>query len=144
MAQSFLNSAQDIYNILVADATFMSYLGTYTFTNDSVQPSIAVKSPGEDLPALRNVQGLECIIIDMADVSQMYYLTDNPDIVKNWQIFLIAWTPSNGGHVMQAVERLSLRFPGLTSVDTLAASDGLGALAQTKCVVPSNMPVLTI
>jgi hypothetical protein len=79
MAQTFLETAQNIYDILVADATFMSYLGTYSFNDTSVQPAIAVKSPGEDLPAIRNVQGLECVIIDMADISQMNYLTDNPN-----------------------------------------------------------------
>ena len=143
MAQTFPTSAEVIYNTLAGDATFMSFVGTYTFADGTVLPSITVKSPGEDTKGLSSISGLEVVVIDIGDVTtQSYVSNDSPDSVFTFNVFLVAWEPSNGQAITNAVGQMVKRFLGLESIDTVAASDGIGALVQTKVMIKSNMPIL--
>ena len=142
MAQTFPTSAQVIYDTLVADASFMALVGTYNFTDGSTFPSISIKSPGEDLPELNTVAGLEVVVMDAGDVRQQAYVSDTPDAVFTWTVFLIVWDPEKAQKITDAVKIMSSKFLGLTSIDTLASSDGAGALTQTKVFIMSNMPII--
>lgn len=145
MAQTFPTSAEVIYNTLFADATFMSYIGSYTFNDDTVLPAISVKSPGEDLKNIKSVSGLEAIILDVADASTISYVSsDSPDVTYTFSVFLVAWEPSTGQTITNAVTQMSKRFLGMQSIETVAASDGLGALTQSKVLIMSNMPILPL
>ncbi|ADF42374.1 unknown structural protein [Synechococcus phage S-CBS2] len=144
MAQNFPTSAQVIYDTLAADSSFLSLLGTYAFrsNNGATVPAISVVSPGESLPELRGVSGVECVIHDAANASRKDYLTNASSQVFTWQVFLICWDGSKGEDMMNALSVILSKFSGATSTETVAVSDGLGALAQTRIFIPSNMPII--
>ena len=70
MAQQFPTSAQVIYDILVADPTFSGLIGTYTFKAGQTSPAISIVTPGTDIPSLRKVRGVECVIQDTGDFTK--------------------------------------------------------------------------
>lgn len=146
MAQQFPTSAQIVYDTLVADATFMSLLGTYEFRAGGGEvPAISIVSSGQSLPALRNVTGLECVIQDSSDFTQFSYLSDEPaDIRYTWKVFIIVWEPATGSDMTQAASRAALHFGNCDSMETVATPDGLGSLVQTQIKVYSHMPILPI
>ncbi len=140
--QNFPTSAQVIYDTLAADATFLAVLGEYNFKNGQGPiTALSVVSAGEDLPSIRNVTGVECIIQDAGNATAQNYLTDSPTIVTTWSVFLVAWEPSKGSDLQVAAERMLTRFTGAESVQTVATTDGLGSLVQTKVFIKSNMPI---
>ena len=143
MAQQFPTTAQVIYDTLAADSAFMALLGTYRFRAGQTVPAISVVSPGEDIPALRKVQGLECIIQDSGDFTKNEYITgDAARLTITWSVFLVAWNPAKGSDMQAAAERACSRFLGSEAVQTVATADGLGSLVQTKLMIRSDMPVL--
>lgn len=143
MAQLFPYSPEVVYEALANDVTFMSYIGTYTFTSSNTElPSITVCSPGANLPGLKRQEGIECIIHDIADIRRHDYLGELPDIVANWKVFLIAWEPATGLQLSNAVARAMQIFGGATSFETVATPDGLGSLVQTMLLIPGDSPVL--
>jgi hypothetical protein len=145
MTQQFPTSAQAIYEALSADATFTALLGTYDFRSGSeLVTALSIVSAGQDMPAVRNVSGLECIIQDAGESVAQDYLTGVPDIVTTWSLFLVAWEPSKGSDLQSATDHLLKRFVGARAVQTVAASDGLGALVQNKVFIQSNMPIRTL
>lgn len=142
MAQQFPDTAQAIYEVLAADATFTALLGTYDFkTGDGPLTALSIVSAGEDMPSLRNVQGVECIIQDTGNSRAMDYLTEAPYIITEWSVFLVAWEPAKGSDVQAAVSRILSRFVGSSSVQTIATTDGLGSLVQTKVMIESHLPI---
>ena len=143
MTQQFPITAQVVYDTLVADTTFTSYLGSYRFRGGGEVAALSIVTPGQDLPAIRKVEGVECIIHDIGDTEQFEYLTNDPARVSvTWSVFLICWEPATGARMQQAVERLLSRFKGSSSLQTVAVADGLGAMVQTKISIRSDMPVL--
>ena len=143
--QTFPISAQVIYDTLTADATFLGYLGSYDFkSGQGVIPALSIVSAGEDLPSLRNVQGIECIIQDAGNVRQRNYVTDDLDLVTTWSLFLVAWEPSTGADLQAATERVLRRFNGASASQTVATVDGLGSLVQNKVVISSDNAIRVI
>lgn len=142
MAQSFPTSAQVIYETLSTDSNFMDLLGTYDFKGGSGPiDAISVVTAGADIPSLRNVEGVECVILDAGDsVLQEYY--GSTVIVTTWNLFLVAWGTATGADLQAAAEVALKRFAGSEMVQTVATSDGLGSLVQTKIFIKSNMPIL--
>ena len=95
------------------------------------------------MPALRSVEGVECIIQDAGDFTRSEYLTSDPARLSvSWSVFLVAWEPSTGADLQAAAEVASRRFLGCQSMQTVATSDGLGSLVQTKLIIRSDMPIL--
>lgn len=142
MTQQFPTSAQAIYETLAADSTFTGLLGTYDFRAGSgATTALSIVSPGQDMPAIRNVEGVECIIQDAGNSTTQDYLTGSPDIITTWSLFLVTWEPAKGSDMQEAVNYLLTRFVGSQAVQTVAASDGLGALVQTKVFIQSNKPI---
>ena len=145
MAQQFPTSAQVIYDTLAADATFTSYLGSYNFkTGDGPIAALSVITPGEDLPSIRNVQGIECIIHDAGDTQQTTYLTGDMDLRTQWSVFLVSWEPSTGAELQVAADHMLRRFNGAQMVQTVATVDGLGSLVQTKIMISSFNPIIPL
>jgi len=143
VAQSFPTSAQVIYDTLSADATFMSLIGTYSFRAGQTLPAMSIVSAGEDIPALRKVQGVECIIQDAGDFTKNEYISnDAARVTVNWSVFLVVWEPAKGSDMQAAAERACSRFLGSQAVQTVATADGLGSLVQTKLMIRSDMPIL--
>lgn len=143
MAQNFPTTAQVIYDTLSNDTEFMDMLGTYEFSAGQTIPAISIVSAGQDMPALRNVQGVECIIQDAANFESMPYITNDPARLKiEWQVFLVSWEPSTGADMQAATERACSRFHGSYATQTVATADGLGSLVQTKLIIRSDMPII--
>lgn len=140
--QTFPTSPKVIHDTLVADSTFASYLGQYTFNSGATFPSISVLSPGENVEDLQNVEGIECIIFDAANISRTNFLTDDSDLIKTWRVFIVAWAPATGQDVVNATSRILSIFGGATAFETVRASDGLNAKVQTAIQIPSNSPIL--
>lgn len=143
MAQTFASSPQVIFNTLTADAEFSSYVGTYTFQQGNTQiDSITISTPGADLPRLKSQTGLEVIIHDSGDASRMDYLTDVSEAIIVWKVFLIVWPPATGETMSNAARRMVEMFSKAVAIETVATSDGLGALVQTMVTIPSNSVIL--
>ena len=143
MAQTFPTSPEIIYNTLVADGQFTALLGSYQFPGGETTLSMAITSPGANLPALRKVSGIECIIHDAADIRRRDYLSGPSDLIPVWSVYLICWPPSDGGTMTNATKRIMEIFHGSASFETVAVSSGLGALVQTMVTIPSDMPIAT-
>ena len=143
MAQQFPTTAQVIYDTLAADTAFTDLLGTYRFKGSGELTALSILTPGSDLPSLRRVKGVECIIHDVGDTRQFEYLTSDPARVSvTWSVFLVCWEPATGAQMQQATQRLMSRFRGSYSLQTVAVADGLGAQTQTKVSIRSDMPVI--
>jgi len=142
MAQQNVTTPQVIYDTLVADATFMASIGTYTFKSGDTLPSIILATPGVDLPAVSKQVGLECIIHDVGDTKNNMVLTGDGIPEITWRMFFIVWDGSNGTQLQSAVERTLEHFPLGRSFDTVVTSQGLGARVQTQVQIPSICPVL--
>jgi len=143
VAQSFPTTAQVIYDTLAADTTFTNLLGTYEFRAGETLTALSIISAGEDMPALRNVQGVECIVQDAGNFTKNEYISnDAARLTIRWNVFLVAWLPAKGSDVQAAAERACSRFLGSQALQTVATSDGLGSLVQTKVIIRSDMPIL--
>ena len=143
MAQSFASTPEVIFNALTADATFSSYIGTYTFVEGNTQvDSITILTPGADLPQLKSQSGLEVIIHDAGDIVRHDWLTDTSEAVISWKVFLIIWPPANGTTMSLAAKRMIEMFSKATSIETLATAQGLGSLVQTMVTIPSDSVIL--
>ena len=142
MAQQLPTTAQVIYDVLVADTTFMSLIGEYTFRAGQAVPALSIVTPGEDLPAIKTVSGIEVVIHDAADVKRRDYLTTASDLYIDWKVFFICWEPAKGIDLTAAVSRAMQRFAGSTSFETVAVADGIGAQVQTMLVIKGDMPIL--
>lgn len=140
--QTFPTSAEVIHDTLAADATFLATLGEYTFKDASVQPALSIITPGERVPYVSNIEGVECVILDVPNISRKNFLTDDADLVKLFRLFVIAWEPATGGDVQNAVSRVVRIFSGASSFDTVKTSEGLNAKVQTVITIPSNSPIL--
>lgn len=141
MSQSFPTSAQIVYETLAADTEFLDYLGTYSFRAGQEFDAISIVSAGEDIPALRKVRGLECIIQDAGDTEQQQSY-GRIDLIVTWSVFLVSWEPSKGSNLQLATERIMKRFLNAEAMQVVSTSDGLGSLVQNKILIKSNMPIL--
>ncbi len=142
MSQQFPTSASAIYDALSADTAFLDLLGEYVFKgNSDPLTALSVVSPGQDLPSLRNVSGVECVIQDVGTTTLQNYLTDAPDMVTSFSVFCILWEPANGADLQAVTDYLVRRFVGAASIQTVATPDGLGSLVQSQVVIKSNMPI---
>ena len=134
-----------IYDELSTDTVFTSLIGTYEFVAGQTVPALSIVSPGQDLPALRGVSGVECIIQDVGDITSYDYITS--DAARQsvaWCLFLVAWGDATGADVQVAAQRACSRFVGADSIQTVATADGLGASLQTKIIIRSDMPIRPI
>lgn len=142
MAQQLPTSAQVIYETLIADTVFPSLVGEYTFKAGQTAPAISIVTPGQDLPSIKEISGIEVVIHDAADVKRRDYLTTASDIYIDWKVFFICWEPARGIDLTAAVSRAMQRFAGSTSFETVSVADGIGAQVQTMLVIKGDMPIL--
>ena len=105
-------------------------------------PALSIVTPGEDLPAVKEVTGVEVVIHDAADVKRKDYLTESPYLYIDWKVFFICWEPAKGIDLTAAVARAMQRFAGSMSFETVAVADGIGAQVQTMLVIKGDMPIL--
>lgn len=143
MPQQHATSPQVVYDKLAGDATFMALVGTRKFeTGDTVLNAISIVSPGEKLPTLKSISGLEVVIHDVANFGRRSYLTGDDDITTSWRVYLMAWPPANGGTLTSAATRIMQLFSGATTINTAATPEGLGVIAQVLVLIPSDSVVI--
>ena len=142
MAQQFPTSAQVIYDVLSADTVFSSLLGEYVFKAGQTVPAMSIVTPGQDLPSVKEVTGIEVVIHDAADIRRRDYLTTSSDLLIDWKVFFICWKPATGLDLTAAVSRAMERFSGSMSFETVAVADGIGAQVQTMLTIKGDMPIL--
>lgn len=143
--QNFPTSAQVIYQTLSADPVFMASIGHYDFrSGQGPIDAISVTSPGEDLPALRNVEGVECIIHDTGSKSQRMYLTESSDVKTSWGMYLVSWAPSTGADLDAVANRVLQRFHGAIASDIVTTPEGLGSLVQCSILISSENPIVPL
>lgn len=123
----------------------MAMLGEYTFKSapGAPVPSMSIVTPGQDLPSVDSVTGVEVVIHDIASVRRRDYLTSPSDLIVDWKVYLIAWEPANGTALTNAVIRMMQIFSGATSTEVVATADGIGAQVQTLVTIPADMPIYT-
>ena len=145
MSQEFPTSGRAIYDALSSDTVFTDLLGEYRFKgNAGPLTALSVVSPGQDLPSLRKVTGIECVVQDVGISTPQNYLTDAPYVVTTFSVFCILWEPANGSDLQAVVNHLLRRFVGSSSIETVATPDGLGSLVQSKVMIKSNMPIYPV
>lgn len=144
MAQVFPLSAQVVYDTLVNDTVFMDFVGEYTFkaAPGTPVPAVSIVTPGQDIPSVNTVEGVEVIIHDVASIRRRDYLTTDSDLIPDWSVYLICWEPGRGIDLTNAVMRMMTIFSGATSSEVVATADGIGAQVQTLVRIPADMPIL--
>lgn len=148
MPQQLVTSPEVIYDTLTGDATFMGYVGSYAFTNDTTAfDSISILSPGQDLPHLKSISGMEVIIHDIGLINRMDYISDASSSLVTWRLYLIAWPPANGATLTAAMRRIIELFSGARSItipiDQIdVVGQQLGALTQILVTIPESSIVM--
>lgn len=141
MSQVFPDTPGVIYRLLSADPEFSDLLGTYRFSDGQVSDAISLLTPGQDIPGVEKVTGLECIIHDISDIQRIDFVNDSSILINKWKVFLVAWDPATGENVNNAARRIMALFRGATSTQTVRTSEGLTARVQTVVTIPSNQPL---
>lgn len=142
MAQYLAESPEIIYNTLIADPVISPLIGTYHFIDGTTEDSIGVMSPGQELPRLKEVTGLEIIIHDAAQVTSHPYLTNQADVISIWRIYLIAWPGSDGSKLNDVVTQIVKRFGNVWTIEVSARGAPLGALTQSLIMIRSTSAIL--
>lgn len=143
MAQTKADSPGAIYDALTGDSTFSSLIGEYKFVNNtSPIDSITILSPNERLPQLSGQSGLEVIIHDAGQVTRMDYLTNEPEALITWKVYLIAWPPATGATVTEAAARMIQIFSNSTAIEVVSTPNEVGALVQSLVLIPQNAAIM--
>jgi hypothetical protein len=143
LAQQHVTTANVIYDTLVADTTFMALVGKRIFKAGNTElNAISIVTPGEDLPAIKSVTGLEVVIHDVTSLKRKQYITNDYDIDITWKVFLLAWPGANGATLSNAALRIMQRFSEATTLETNPTPSGLGSIAQLLVLVPSKSVVI--
>lgn len=116
----------------------MSHVGTYTFIDNATNDSLIILTPGEKIPGLKSVSGLEVIIHDIGEMNTINYLTNYPDLVVEWKIYLIAWPNANGSTITDAGSIILEHYIGSKMIGITSAGVRAGALTQSLITVPSS------
>ena len=143
MAQELPITPQSIYDKISGDGTMTALLGTYTFRK-GVAPvkALSILTPGADLPSTRGVSGIECVIHDTATITRKDYIAGASDLIPRWSVYLICWNGADGLAMTTAAMRLMEMFGGATVNETVAVSQGLGALTQMLVSIPADSPII--
>lgn len=141
MSQVYPDSPEVIYRILDKDTEFSSYVGTYKFNTGQVHNAISVQTPGDNIKKIQSVNGIECIIHDVSDISRIDYISSPSELVNTWKVFLVCWDPSDGDQLNNATKRILELFQGATSTQTVKTSEGARAKVQTLVTIPQTAPL---
>ena len=135
MAFVEISSAEDIYDVLEADATFAGLLGTLEFADGSL-PGLLVAVASNPLEDMTGAEGLVVIIEKDPQYTTRRFLTADVHIDRIFTIRLIQFA-SDDRFLVPAIERLLTIFPGATSAN-LGAPDLVGGEGQGVVRLPSE------
>ena len=143
MAQNKALTPLDIYNTLSDDTTFMSHVGQYTFTNVvTPQPALSIVTPNAVIPNLEYVNGLEVVIHDTGSVSRKDFLTNAPEVLTTYQVFLILWDGGSGDDLTGAAQRMVQMFSAAKTIKLVSVRDTVNVLVQSLIEIPNNALIL--
>lgn len=139
MAQTRVESPEDIYNTLSGDSEFSSFLGSYKFRDSStLQPALSVVTPNQLIPNLEEVYGLEVIIHDIADISRKDFLTDPSIGLLTYKVYLVLWNGEQGSVLTNAALRMVNLFSGARSILTVPINKTPSVSSQVLVEIPNN------
>ncbi len=148
MPQQLVESPQVIFDTLTGDATFMSYVGSYIFADGETEvDAISIMSPGQDLPHLKTISGMEVVIHDVGIIDRIDYISDVSSSLATWKLYLIAWPPANGGTLTDAMRRIIQKFTGARSITIPieqidVVGPQIGASTQILVTIPESSIVI--
>lgn len=124
-------TAQEIYDLLIADEAIEDALGTYTLAGGDSLPAISVLAKGASLPAGTVANGIEITITALPGYAPQVLLSDETLTNPTWRIYLLAW--GQLGAMQLVTERVIALLPGATSSMPRAdpPGEGLGVIEQT-------------
>ena len=123
-------SAQDIYDLLVADEAISEALGVYLLPGGDTIPAISVLAANEQLPAGTTPGGLEIVITAMPGYSPQPLLSFETLLRPTWRIYVVAW--ESLGELQTVTERIMALLPGATasSLQGDPPGEGIGLIDQ--------------
>lgn len=143
MGQNRADSAEKIYDTLTEDNVFMELVGKRIFKAGSTElDAISIITPGETLPGVKSITGLEVIIHDVTQLRRREYITEDFDITSTWKIFLLAWPGASGATLNNAAKRIMQLFSTASTIETVPLGSDIGAIAQLLVLIPSDSVVL--
>lgn len=127
--------ADHILSTLQGDATFLGYLGTFTFTDNSTAPSLAILAANEQLEGIKTIEGVECVIMRTPEMSSRPILTGCTILEKTWRIYLVEYAGGDPNDCVNAADRICAIFPGASYVVTYTNDGSLDIAGQQQVVV---------
>lgn len=144
MTQTRATDPQVIYDTLTGDSEFMELVGSRIFSvGDTELDAISIVTPGEELPALKSISGLEVVVQDIANMGRRQYLTGDTDITTTWRVYLMAWQGATGATLTNASMRIMELFSNAVTIETAKTPEGIGAIAQVLVLIPSDSVITT-
>lgn len=129
-------TAEEIYDLLVEDATVAEMLGTYLLPGaEEPIPAIAVLLPLEDKAAETVITGVEVVIARVPTGDTAPFMTGGETTSGQFRLYVTQWTPpDDGDYLVDAMcRRIGQLLPGASWRDN-TLPDGLGGLAQMAVV----------
>ena len=126
-------SAKELFDALMADTTFVDYLGTYTFADGSSSPSIAAFMANQSTPPGTQTEGVEVVISQELEQKSIPFITGNARVEQTWRLYCTQYQTTDQFFLHEAVERILSHLPGAESVPVNVPggpADVIGALGQ--------------
>ncbi len=123
-------TAQAIYDRLLADTAIAAALGSYTLTDGTTRPAIAVLAANETLPPGTTAVGIELVITAVPGFGPQVLLTTETLTNPTWRIYVMGWRSI--AQLQTVAQRVMALLPGATvaSVEGDAPGEGIGVLDQ--------------
>ena len=110
-------TAQELYDLLAADAVVSAALGTYTPRSGTTIPAIAVVRRNEALPEGVAVAGLEVVIMANPDYATEAFATGETALNPQFRLYVSEWSPSGDFTALQLLtQRIIALLPGCRAV----------------------------
>jgi hypothetical protein len=136
-------TAQDIYDLLLGDATIAAALGAYTLADGvTTRPAISALAANETLPPGTTAVGVEITITEIPGYAPQLLLDEETLLNPTYRIYVMGWQSVAG--LRAIAERVIALLPGATaaSIEGDAPGDGIGVIDQV--VVRWTNPVVSV
>jgi len=137
-----IDSADQVLQHLQSDAVFMSLIGRYEFGNGLEQDSIVVLASNQQVPGVKNVRGVECVISRVPDTSSRAVISGCSIRLKKWTIHLIQYKDSTPNQAVEAADRLCDLAPGATYTHLGSNFSDMAGVEQIVVKIPSLSPLI--
>lgn len=138
-------TAEELYDLLVADAALVAALGSYRVIGEAAgRPALAVLRDGESLPQGTEVSGVELVIRKSSDYDPRL-LYDGQLLRPPFRLYVVQWAVATGGalSIDVVVRRVLGLLPGAKATsNAVPAGYGDGGIDQT--VISWTNPVATL